>query len=162
MSDLASLRAEIERIKDVEAIKRLKYRYIRSMTLSLWDELESLLTEDVSTSYSDGKYSFEGRDALMQFLRAAHDVEESPAVAAWQVTMPEITLTSDSTANGIWGMSHYFINKEAQTALLMFVYYDDAYVKIDGEWKFKKTGYKRVIEEEWQRKDLPSLTLNVG
>jgi len=162
MSELASLRAEIERIKDVEAIKCLKYSYIRAMTLSLWDELEGLLTEDVSTSYSDGKYSFEGRDALMQFLRASHDAEQSPAVGVWQVTMPEITLTSDSTAKGIWGMSHYYIHKEAQSALLMFVYYYDDYVKIQGEWKLKKTGYRRVIEEEWSRKDLPSLKLNVG
>lgn len=37
----------VRQLLDIEAIKTLKHRYIRSMTMSQWALMESLLTEDV-------------------------------------------------------------------------------------------------------------------
>ncbi|MGI9294422.1 MAG: nuclear transport factor 2 family protein, partial [Pseudomonadales bacterium] len=129
---------------------------------SRWDEMASLLTEDVECAYSDGKYTFNNRDELMQFLRSSHDATESMTVSYWHVTMPEISLTTETTASGKWGMYHFFLNKAENQQLEMFSYYDDEYVKIAGEWKIRKTGYHRVMEQEMDRNNLEGLKLNVG
>ena len=33
------------------------------------------------------------------------------------------------------------------------------YVKVDGAWRIKRTGYTAVFHEEWKRSDTPSLRL---
>jgi bile-acid 7alpha-dehydratase len=54
---------------ELDAIQQLKYRYIRCLDLKRWDEMAECLCEDVRSAYGDGKYSFEGRDALLDFFR---------------------------------------------------------------------------------------------
>ncbi|MGI9292472.1 MAG: nuclear transport factor 2 family protein, partial [Pseudomonadales bacterium] len=130
MTDLNDVALQVQALVDYEAIKTLKHRYIRCMTQSRWDEMASLLTEDVECAYSDGKYTFNNREELMQFLRASHDATESMTIGYWHVTMPEISLTTDTTASGKWGMYHFFLNKAENQQLEMFSYYDDEYVKI--------------------------------
>ena len=58
----------LERLEETEAIKRLKYRYMRSIDQKLWDEMRSCFTPDATTSYSGGKYAFEGIDAISSRL----------------------------------------------------------------------------------------------
>lgn len=153
---------DITYLLDLEAIKQLKYRYIRCMTLSQWDELESLLTADVYSSYSDGTYVFEGREALMTFLRGQHGGEEHSSLGYWQVGMPEIELTSETTATATWGMYHYFLDKRSDGQLEMFCYYADEYRKEDGQWRICRTGYQRVMEQALDRTAAGGFTLNVG
>ena len=50
----------MEDLRELEAIKRLKYRYMRSIDQKLWDEMRDCFTPDATTSYSGGKYAFEG------------------------------------------------------------------------------------------------------
>ncbi|GAB3279969.1 nuclear transport factor 2 family protein [Parahaliea aestuarii] len=150
----------LEYLLELESIKSLKHRYIRCMTLSLWDELESLLTEDAYSAYSDGKYVFEGRAALMDFLRNQHGGEVPTSLGYWQVGMPEITLDSHSSARGLWGMYHYYLDKQNDQQLEMFCYYEDEYRKEDGTWRISRTGYQRVMEQSLERNG--SFTLNVG
>jgi hypothetical protein len=56
MPDLAALEARIQRLEDLEEIKRLKYRYLRALDTKAWDELAETLAEDATTEYSDGAY----------------------------------------------------------------------------------------------------------
>lgn len=152
--------AGLEELVELEAIKSLKYRYIRCMTLSLWDELETLLTEDAYSAYSDGKYIFEGRSALMDFLRNQHGGDKPTSLGYWQVGMPEITLVTPSSARGIWGMYHYYLDKQSDQQLEMFCYYEDEYRKENESWRISRTGYQRVMEQTLERKG--SFVLNVG
>ena len=158
MTDTDALR----RLLDLEAIRTLKHRYIRCMTQSRWDEMEALLTPDVKTSYSDGKYSFDNRDDLMTFLRGAHDASQTHVLAYWHVTMPEITLTSSTGAKGIWAMYHFYLDKPALQQQEMFAYYEDRYVKQGDTWLIAATGYRRVMEQSFSRRDLPSAELLAG
>jgi len=153
--------ADLRRLLDLEAIKRVKYAYIRCMTLGRWDELEELLAPDVTTSYSDGKYVFEGRDKLLQFLRRSHGLQ-STLRGQWQVVHPEIDFESDTEASGRWLMYHYNIDKGGQTAEQQYAYYSDTYRKRNGRWVIQTTGYQRILEEHWKRGDLPSLRIEVG
>ena len=45
----------------IEAIKQLKYAYLRHLDLKEWDEVAGLFTPDVVSTYSDGKHSYHGR-----------------------------------------------------------------------------------------------------
>ena len=153
--------ADVRRLVDLEAIARLKYAYIRCMTLALLDELEGLLAPDVTTSYSDGKYVFEGRDKLLGFLRGSHGAA-SPLRGQWQVGHPEIDFQGDAEASGRWLMFHYNIDKRQQTAEQQYAYYTDTYRKRSGRWVIQSTGYQRILEEHWNRGDLPSLRIEVG
>ena len=75
MADLGDLEARLKALEnrvavteDIEAIKRLKHKYFRCLDCKLWDELAECFTEDATTSYTDGKYSFRGVDAIIGFL----------------------------------------------------------------------------------------------
>ena len=151
----------VQQLLDLEAIKTLKHRYIRCMTLSRWDELEALLAPGIEASYSDGKYVFSDRASLMAFLRQ-QDPRGVPQLSYWHVTMPEITLHSPDRASGIWAMYHFHLQKSEQQQLEMFAYYRDEYRKADGHWLIARTGYQRVMEQTLDRSALPALQLLVG
>lgn len=153
MGDSEQLQRDIQQLKDIEAIKTLKARYIRTMATGDWDGMESLLTEDVESAYSDGKYTFSGRDSLMSFLREANQ-DAYDQVSWWMVGMPEITFQDASRATAIWGLLHFQLNKEKNYHVDQFSYYEDEYVKRDGTWLIRKTGYTRILEEVFDRTPL--------
>ncbi len=143
-------------IEEIEAIKRLKHKYLRCVDCKLWDELAECFIPDATTSFSSGQYSFEGIEAIINFLKEGLN----PSM----VTMhhghhPEIELTSETAAKGTWALEDYVIMTEANMSLHGAAFYHDEYVKVEGEWKIKHTGYDRVFEEIWNRADIPSLNL---
>ena len=158
----SDLEARIQRLEDLEAIRRLKYRYLRALDTKQWDELAETLAEDCSCAYSDGAYSFEGRDAILEFLRSTPLAEGGGLIGVHHGQQPEIDLTGPTTAAGTWTLYNYLVDKSGGTGLRMCALYHDEYVKIDGSWRIAKTGYTRIFEEVWERKDLPSLTLTAG
>ena len=71
-------------LAELEAIKQLKYRYIRCLDLKLWDEMAECLCEDVRSAYGDGRYTSEGRDALLAFRP-----RPAPGLAAPRMCLPQ-------------------------------------------------------------------------
>ncbi len=61
---------DVNDLIEIEAIKRVKYRYIRCLDQKLWDEMATCFTDDAIAAYSGGKYRYEGRDAILEFLDA--------------------------------------------------------------------------------------------
>lgn len=132
-------------LQELEAIKRLKYKYMRCIDEKLWDEMRSCLVENATCSYGGGKYSFSGRDEIMKFLIEAMD--RKIFLSSHRVHHPEIDFTSDTTAMGIWALEDSVIDEENEIALRGAAFYRDEYVKVNGEWKIKHTGYTRTFEE---------------
>jgi hypothetical protein len=137
-------------LEEIEAIKRLKYRYLRCVDLKLWDELRETFAPDATTAYGDGKHAFVGRDAIVRWLREAM---EGNLVTLHQVHHPEIELTGPTTARGTWYLQDYVINPGparplmgAGAVLHGSAFYHDEYVKLEGQWKIQRTGYERVFE----------------
>ena len=56
---------------------------------------------------------------------------------------------------GVWAMYHYYYSRSHEFVDEMFVYYDDEYRKQDGEWRISRTGYRRVLNQILNRKDMP-------
>lgn len=129
----------------IEAIKRLKHRYVRLLDLKEWDELQTLFVPDATASYADGTYAFEGRDAIVSFLREA--LTSPNVLTSHKVHQPEIDLTGPDSATGVWGLEDVVIHLEHNVTIRGAAFYRDEYVKVDGSWRIKHTGYERVYEE---------------
>ena len=93
-------------LDDIEAINQLKARYFRTMDTKDWDGMRQVFTDDVvmDTTESGGGV-VTGADEFMAFLREALD----GAVTVHQGHMPEIDLTSETTATGIWALNDIVI-----------------------------------------------------
>lgn len=141
----------LQELLEIEAIKQLKYRYIRAIDEKLWDQMEECFTEDATSAYSGGKYAFEGRDAIMQFLTESMDRDSF--LSSHRVHHPEIELQGESNATGIWALDDYVIDTKHELTIHGAAFYRDEYVKVDGDWKIKHTGYERTFEQMKPRKD---------
>ena len=132
-------------LQEIEAIKQLKYKYMRCVDQKLWQELADCFSPDATCDYGDGKFSFQGREAVMKFLVDAMD--RPSFLSSHRVHHPEIRLTSATTATGIWALEDYVIDLQHDFRLHGAAFYSDEYVKLAGEWKIRCTGYRRTFEE---------------
>lgn len=146
-------------LHEIERIKRLKYRYMRTLDMNQWDELADCFTEDAVTDYDSGKYSFQGKKNIIDFLKKFMD--RPTQITQHHVHHPEIDLTNDTTAAGTWYLQDIVIDLDTNTTLRGAGFYHDEYVKINGEWKIKHTGYTRTYEEIEERGDNVKLTSNI-
>lgn len=141
----------LEKLLTIEAIKQLKYAYLRHLDLKAWDAVAALFTPDVVSTYSDGKHSYQGREAVMAFLSQA--LSHKRIVTKHQVHHPEITLNDDLTsAQGIWYLTDVVINTISRDTAKHFciagtAFYDERYIKTAEGWKISAIGYRRVYEE---------------
>jgi len=142
---------------ELEQIKRLKYRYLRCLDQKRWDEMELCFVPEATAAYSGGKYAFEGRDAILAFLRRSMGAESF--LSSHRVHHPEIELTGEDTASGVWALEDVVIEEQWQITIRGAAFYEDRYVKRDGRWQILHTGYLRTYEEIFPRKDLPGLRL---
>lgn len=138
-------------LEEIEAIKRLKYRYLRAVDLKDWVLLESTFAPDAVAEYDGGKQTHEGRDAIVGWLRKALD---NPVVTLHQVHNPEIDLTGPDTAVGTWYLEDRVINRgpdapemPGDSILSGAAFYSDAYRKLGSEWRIARTGYERTYFE---------------
>ncbi|MFQ5513611.1 MAG: nuclear transport factor 2 family protein [Myxococcota bacterium] len=147
----------MEPLHEIEAIKRLKYRYLRCIDQKRWKELVECFTEDARSSYSGGRYAFEGRERIMEFLVGAMD--RPSFLSSHRVHHPEIELTGETSARGVWALDDVVIDTQNEITIRGSAFYTDEYVKVDGDWKIRSTGYERIFEEVESRKERPGLRL---
>jgi hypothetical protein len=131
-------------LHEIEAIKRLKYAYLRCLDQKRWDELAGCFTADATTSYGDGKYSFAGREAILRFLVEAMD--RPSFLSSHRVHHPEIELTGPGQARGTWALDDVVVDPEHGVIIQGAAFYEDEYVKVDGRWRIRATGYRRTFE----------------
>ena len=153
---MTDLERRIRVLEDLEAIKRLKYRYWRHLDLKQWDELAACFVADATVCYGDGRYRFTGVEAILRFLRESLGAE-SGSTTIHHGHHPEIELTGETTARGSWALYNYMFNEQQKRGIRIGAYYDDEYVKVGTEWKLRYVGYTTIFHEEWSREDVPSL-----
>lgn len=140
-----------EDLVEIEAIKQVKYRYLRAVDTRDWELLATTLTEDATSAYSSGKLSYRGRDAIIAFL--SESMPAGDMLTSHKVHHPEIELTGPDTATARWGLEDVVIILPAKLTLRGAAYYEDRMVKVDGEWRIAHTGYRRLYEEMTPRRD---------
>ena len=137
---------------DIEAIKRLKARYFRLMDTKRWDDFALVFAEDAVMDMSgelerngvDGAAGIvHGRESIRDFVKGAVDA----AITAHHGHMPEIHLTGDSTAEGVWAMFDFVDFGEGSPirGLRGYGHYHETYEKdSSGEWRIKTTKLTRL------------------
>ena len=140
---------------DLEQIRQLKARYFRLMDTKQWDAMNSLFTEDVVATYEgpprltkddDPKvFSCSGRATLVGGIKGL--LEQGQSIH--QGFMPELELTSDTTATGVWAMFDYI--RLPNGSFKGWGHYHEHYVKEADGWKIKSIHLTRLhVEEVWQ------------
>lgn len=143
-----------DRRDDIDAIKSLKYRYLRCVDLRLWDELAETLAPEVSASYGK-RLSYTGRDEVVNGLRGQMTDD---VITEHQAHHPEIEVDGD-TATGRWYLQDRVIVPAFDTMIIGSAFYSDTYARQDGRWVITSTGYKRTYEAMLNLKDIPSFQL---
>ena len=130
---------------ELEAIRQLKYAYFRTLDLKQFDALGALLTEDATTAYEDGRTQLTGRAAIVEWLSGA--LGDPGIVTEHHCHHPEITITSDTGAEGTWYLQDRVIVPAADLEIGGTAFYTDRYVRTTEGWRIAHTGYVRVFEE---------------
>jgi uncharacterized protein (TIGR02246 family) len=128
---------------DIEAIKQLKARYFRTMDTKDWAGMREVFTPDVHVDVSgDGAGTYDGVEPFMAMLEPTlRDL-----VTVHHGHMPEITLTSDTTATGIWSMEDMLRWPPGSPMGEMHGYghYHETYEKRDGRWRIRSLKLTRL------------------
>ena len=120
----------VERLVAIEEIKQLKARYQRALDMAQWDVFEQCLTEDFSV-FEDGlDERIHGRDLVLQSVKMGFDLFQEQGGWKHWVILPEIDVTSPTTATGLWTFAVPGIGN---------CWYEDRYAVEDGRWKVQWT-----------------------
>jgi uncharacterized protein (TIGR02246 family) len=127
-------------VDDIEAIRQLKARYFRCMDTKDWDAMRRVFTDDavIDTTASGGNV-IAGADEFMSFLRGTL----AGVITAHHGHTPEITLTSASTASGIWALQDMLIWPDG-SRMDGYGHYHDAYEKIGNTWLIRTSTLTRL------------------
>jgi hypothetical protein len=135
---------------DLEAIRQLKARYCRFLDAKDVEGWRSVFTTDVvvkldmgvSTGGADPMTAppVEGVDNFVPMVLASLE----NAATMHHCHTPEITLTSPTTATGIWAMEDWIIFREGRE-LHGAGHYRETYENQDGTWRIKTLHLTRTI-----------------
>ena len=130
---LEDLERRVRALEDVEAIKQLKTRYCAYCDDSYnADGIAGLFVED---AVWDGgiRGRAEGREEIRDFFIRA---PQRLPFAIHMVMNPIIEVSGDE-ASGTWYLFQPCTFAEGNQAVWGSARYDEEYVRVDGEWKFK-------------------------
>jgi hypothetical protein len=135
--DLEGLYRRMRRLEDIEAIRKLKARYLNACDQQNADE--------VRDCFADGKVpiivghlgNYETADDFVAMYRTAacHDF----VLDMHHGGNPEIDFINDDHARGLWGLAYRNVNTRDKTLTFVSLIYHDEYKRIDGKWKITAT-----------------------
>lgn len=130
---------------DLDEIRKLKARYFRGLDSKDWALYEDVFAEDVVVDLTiAGGERHDGRAAFMAYARGLQLVQ-----SVHQGHMPEIELTSPTTATGVWSFEDYNLWEDGSQNH-GWGHYLETYVKADGRWRIKtmRLSYLRIERTE--------------
>jgi SnoaL-like domain len=137
-----------ERLMAIEAIKQLKARYFRCMDTKQWNGWNEVFTADALMDVSEERPpgSQEGPLILNGAEKIISTVSKllEGVVTVHHGHMPEIEVTSDTTARGIWSMEDKLRWPDGKTTLHGYGHYHETYEKAGGNWRIKTLKLTRL------------------
>ncbi|MFC1944006.1 nuclear transport factor 2 family protein [Chloroflexota bacterium] len=146
---VSALEKECRKLRDIEEIRQLKYRYWRSVHEGRWGDVGDCFAED---GIFDFGYSSEvrGRQAITDFFGKV--MSKITSMAVLHGHNPEIDITSETTASGKWQLDNIRIEASSNEASRQGNAYNEEYIKEEGNWKISlsKVNYlfKQPVELE--------------
>ena len=128
----------------IQEITSLKARYFRLVDTKKFDQLTTVFAPDAQIFFPEQQAKPLGvTETIVAMKEVLKDV-----VTVHYGYMPDVEITSPTTAKGIWGMSDHlwFAKANAFDASEMggWGYDHDTYVKIDGRWLIQSVTFERV------------------
>jgi ketosteroid isomerase-like protein len=130
---------------DIEAIKQVKYRYLRALDTKDWDAYAETMTEDVTGDYGPSlgqELHFTDRTALVDFMKTSLPAN---IITEHRVTHPEITVDGDE-ATATWYLQDRVIAADFNFMLIGAAFYRDTYRRTADGWKICATTYDRTYD----------------
>jgi hypothetical protein len=125
---------------DIEAIKQLKARYFRTMDTKRWEDMRRLFSDDVTVdTTASGGGVITGADEFMTFLRDTL----ADVTTIHHGHMPEIDLTSPTTATGVWALQDILLWPNGMR-MEGYGHYHETYEKNGGEWRIASSTLTRL------------------
>lgn len=125
---------------DIEAIRRLKARYFRTMDTKDWAAMREVFTDDVKIDTTEsGGSVISGADAFMAFLEQTL----GEVITVHHGHMPEIELTSPTTATGVWALQDLLIWPNGMR-LEGYGHYHETYERGPDGWRIKSSKLTRL------------------
>jgi SnoaL-like domain len=131
--DMAELERRLTRMEDIEAIKQLKARYC-----DICDDdhnpakITTLFVED-GIWEAGGFGKAQGHEGIRQLFQG---FQKMISFSQHMVVNPQIEVNGN-TAKGTWYFLGPFTFRKNNEAKWQAVKYEDDYVKVNGEWKYK-------------------------
>ena len=138
-----------ERLMATEEIKQLKARYFRCMDTKDWAGFEQVFAADAVMDMSNEMRDRTTRGGITRGaaqIAAMVRTVVGPVVTVHHGHMPEIEITSPTTARGVWAMEDKLRWPEGAPLAAMHGYghYHDRYEMADGRWRIKSTTLTRL------------------
>ena len=130
----------------MEAIKQLKYRYIRALDSADVETLGNCFIETASIKFEGGIYTaaVTGRGNIREAMANSF---HSKAASSHLLHHPVIDVLDDANAEGSWTVRDTFYDLHHSAIISGVAEYRDEYVKeADGMWRMKYSSYKRLYE----------------
>lgn len=143
--DLETMARELQGLKDIEEIKRLRATYFRCLDTANIEELAGILTEDFSCLCIGGDYEYKA-DSKAEFLEMTANSFHNEIVTQHNGHGPEIDLVDDTHATGVVYFHDQVYHFRSRELLMGTGIYRDRYRKEDGRWKIEYGVYERVYE----------------
>ena len=143
----------LEELADIEAIKQLKFRYLRALDTKHWDDYADTLAEDIKADYGPSlgnELHFTNRTDLVEYMRTSLPAN---VITEHRVTHPEILVDGDN-ATGSWYLQDRVIVAEFNFMLIGAAFYRDEYQRTNDGWKISVTGYDRTYDATMSLKGL--------
>ena len=135
MTDIAELAQRLQALEDIEAIKQLKARWWFACDKRDIDAMRACFDE--SNFLIDFGFigQFTDMDAFIEVFEslACHPTHYD----SHHGMAPEIKLTGPDTAIGRWRIAFQLLETSRGLVQFMSSYYDDEYVRVNGEWKMR-------------------------
>ncbi len=137
-----TIESRLQRLEDIEAIKRLKARYFRTLDRKEWDDWGQVFAKDALLEVPEGDVEERGRAAIVASVSGSL----VGTTTVHQGHMGEIDITGPDTAEGIWAMFDYVEWPRGEdgkrVGLQGYGHYQERYVREEGAWRIS---YSRLV-----------------
>jgi hypothetical protein len=138
---------DVERSIAIEEIKQTKARYFRCMDTKDWAGFEAVFAPDATADFTPQggnpqEWSTSGAANIVAWVRKVVE----PAITVHHGHMPEVELTSPTTARAVFAMEDliWWPEGSRRKTLHGWGHYHESYEKISGKWLIKSLKLTRL------------------
>lgn len=135
-----TLEQRIARLEAIEAIRQLKYRYFHACDTKQPHRVrECFAPGEIDLRY--GRIGdFSDREQMLAVFTELACAEHIVEMHHGQ--NPQIEVQGEDDATATWGLYYYLIDTRRESVTQLAGFYDDAYARIDGQWRITRSCYE--------------------